>query len=172
MAARRFAPVLGLLAVVILALVGVVAGKLLLAGHPADDAAAASGGTRSPPPTSAIAPASADAGRDDAKTAAPREAERAVDPLAATADDASRARAVWFGRVVDERRFPVADATVTLRLFRNGVLELPVAKSGADGRFEIETPPERPDRWIRTSVWAVDARGRLAFTQCWSQAGI
>jgi len=171
MAARRFAPVLGLVAVGVLA---VVAAKYFFAGDAIQDADAASGSLRSPAATSPIAPAAApaDAGDRDANGAAPSEAERALDLPAATPDDASRARAVWFGRVVDERRFPVADATVTLRLFRNGALELPNAKSGADGRFEIAAPPERPNRWIENSVSAVDARGRFAFTKFWSQAGI
>src|SRR5262249_49627869 len=169
MAARRFLPVLGIAAVV---LVGVVAWRFIAGGDASDFVDALRGSPHRSRATGTPGPASAADAEKRAKSDVPSDPRRAGDPVAATTSDASRERAVWLGRVVGERGFPVADARVTLRLFRSGVLDRSDTKSGADGRFEISAPPDRTKPGFEATLWAVDARGRMGFTKSWGSAGI
>jgi hypothetical protein len=90
-----------------------------------------------------------------------RDAEAAVPP---PAEPLSGPTTTYFGRVVDERRFPVADAQLTLWLPDRPAVD---AKSDADGRFEIATAAITTQGSVVGGVHARDGKGRAALAPVW-----
>jgi len=90
-----------------------------------------------------------------------RDAEAAVP---APVEPPSGPTTTYFGRVVDERRFPVADAQLTLWLPDRPAID---AKSDADGRFEIATASITAQGSVAGGVHARDGKGRAALAPVW-----
>ena len=131
------------------------------------------------PGDASIASASAASASDDVAHAAGAdahgavgEATRADDGPARDAEAAAAAAAeppsgpttTYFGRVVDERRFPVADAQLTLWLPDRPAVD---ARSDADGRFEIPTAEITTQGTVAGGVHARDGKGRAALAPVW-----
>jgi len=78
------------------------------------------------------------------------------------------ATTVWFGRVVDARRFPVAGACVTLWLPDRPAVD---ARCDAEGRFEIATAALTAQGSYAGGVHARDGRGHAALAPIWMWVG-
>lgn len=74
------------------------------------------------------------------------------------------------GRVLDERRLPVAGATVALR--RSGSPEVVVAKTGSDGQFEIVAPLTPFELGpLRSTLFVTTDDRRVGFALAWAGEG-